>query len=266
MEQRNDPVIIASKDNYGGNVSYQNSKFDCYTKKQMKAMFPKGNANICGEFIPDRKTGYEGTFTNGQKKFRLFKAGSGSRMAFAVKGYVATESGEFIALLKKVLWQRIAAIVVACAIIAAGVIYLPGMLALQVPDASADGIGVDLEEGAVDWAGMQSNNTGGVTEGIRIPGYKSITVQSGTTDVKVSFQNPEQNNCYFVIHLILTDTNEELYVSKMIEPGKGLYDITLSRALDPGTYAAMIKYDTYTISDSPTPLNGANVNIDLIAE
>ena len=63
----------------------------------------------------------------------------------------------------------------------------------------------DIEEGAVDWKGVQPRDTGGVTQGIAIPGYKSITIDADRTDVKVNFNNPEGNPCYFVISLVLDD-------------------------------------------------------------
>ena len=104
----------------------------------------------------------------------------------------------------------------------------------------------------------------GVAAGIAIPGYKSITIDANQTDVKVNFQNPANNPCYFVISLVLDD-GTVLYESKMIEPGKGLYDITLTQALVPGEYGAMVKYETYSLSDL-TPMNGGGrLRITLIA-
>jgi hypothetical protein len=64
---------------------------------------------------------------------------------------------------------------------------------------------------------------------------------------------------------VLLDTGETLYESKMIEPGKGLYEITLSRALEAGTYDAQLQYEPYDMT-TLTRLNGAVVNLDLIVE
>ena len=51
-----------------------------------------------------------------------------------------------------------------------------------------------------------------------------------------------------MISLVLDD-GTVLYQSKMIEPGMGLYDITLTQALAPGEYGATVKYETYSLSD-----------------
>ena len=80
----------------------------------------------------------------------------------------------------------------------------------------------------------------------------------------VNLYNPQGNPCYFVISLVLDD-GMVLYQSKMIEPGKALYGITLSRPLAAGEYEAMIMYETYSL-DALKPMNGANVKFTLIAK
>ena len=55
-------------------------------------------------------------------------------------------------------------------------------------------------------------------EGIRIPGYPSITIPADTKDVTVNLMNPEGNPCYFTFTLVLKDTDETIYQSKMVEP------------------------------------------------
>ena len=72
----------------------------------------------------------------------------------------------------------------------------------------------------------------GVEEGIQIPGYESITIPAGTTDVSVELMNPEENNVYFEISFYLPETDETIYTSKMIQPGQHLYEITLDKAMD----------------------------------
>ena len=45
-------------------------------------------------------------------------------------------------------------------------------------------------------------------EGIRIPGYPSITIPADTKEVTVNLMNPEGNSCYFTFTLVLKDTDE----------------------------------------------------------
>lgn len=122
-----------------------------------------------------------------------------------------------------------------------------------------------FESGAEEWQGARTTATSGASDGIRLPGYKSITVAANKKDVSVNLYNPKENKCYFVIRLVLIDTSETLYESKLIEPGKGLYSITLSKALKAGTYKAQLQYEPYDMN-TLTRLNGAVMNLDLIAK
>lgn len=106
----------------------------------------------------------------------------------------------------------------------------------------------------------------GVEEGIEIPGYKTIQIPSGTTDVKVDLMNPENNQVYFQISFYLPETEETIYTSKLIKPGRHIYEITLEHAMEPGEYPLTVKYATYSSDDSLTPKNGADVNCTLIVE
>lgn len=106
----------------------------------------------------------------------------------------------------------------------------------------------------------------GVEAGIKIPGYKSITIASGTKDVKVDLMNPEDNNVYFQISFYLPETDEIIYTSKLIKPGQHIYDITLERAMEAGEYPLTVKYAACSADESMTPKNGADVNCTLIVE
>lgn len=103
-----------------------------------------------------------------------------------------------------------------------------------------------------------------VEEGIQIPGYESITIPAGTTDVSVELMNPEENNVYFEISFYLPETDETIYTSKMIQPGQHLYEITLDKAMEAGEYPLTIRYATYSADEAMTPRNGAEVNCTLI--
>ena len=70
--------------------------------------------------------------------------------------------------------------------------------------------------------------------------------------------NPEGNPCYFTFELVLKDSGETLYKSKMVPPGKAITKITLSRALPAGEYNATIKITTASLENGGA-MNGANV-------
>lgn len=120
----------------------------------------------------------------------------------------------------------------------------------------------DLDSSAVAPAAEEADDK---PDGIRIPGYPRITIPAGTTDVTMNLMNPEGNPCYFTFELILTDTDETIYTSKMVEPGKVITDVELSRGLEKGEYPAIVRISTASLEDG-SPMNGANVETVLVAE
>lgn len=97
---------------------------------------------------------------------------------------------------------------------------------------------------------------------ISVPGFSSVTFSAGTTEQNMTLYNPEKNNCYFIISLLLPD-GTEIYKSGMLKPGEVIEKITLTKALEAGLYDnAVIRYDCYEIG-TLQQLNGANAKFNL---
>lgn len=126
---------------------------------------------------------------------------------------------------------------------------------------------MDIDPGASDWTQSSPPDQGGASgKGIAIPGYPSISLPAGTKEVQVTLLNPEGNPCYFTFELVLKETGESLYQSKLVPPGKAVTELTLLRGLAAGEYEAIIKITTTSLSDGQTPMNGADVETKLIVE
>ena len=125
----------------------------------------------------------------------------------------------------------------------------------------------DIDEGAGDWNGQQlpDKTDDAPAAGIKIPGYPSITLPKNQKTVNVALLNPEGNPCYFTFELVLKDTGESLYKSKLVPPGKAITEITMSKALPAGEYDATIKITTTSLEDG-SAMNGANVETVLIVK
>ncbi len=102
----------------------------------------------------------------------------------------------------------------------------------------------------------------GSGENIAIPGYEKLTFTAGKTAQTVNLKNPPENACTFVLTLSLDESGETLWTGKALSPGEAFTRITLSKALDAGSYAATLHYDCYTIEDNQ-PLNGAEIQLTL---
>ena len=140
---------------------------------------------------------------------------------------------------------------------------------VDVPDGpSSSQIGdLDIDPGADDWNGetLPDKTDNAPAAGIKIPGYPSITLPKDQETVHVALLNPEGNPCYFTFELVLKDTGESLYKSKLVPPGKAINEITMSRALSASEYDATIKITTTSLADG-SAMNGANVETVLIVK
>lgn len=83
--------------------------------------------------------------------------------------------------------------------------------------------------------------------------------------MQMNLMNPEGNPCYFTFEIVLNDTDETIYTSKMVEPGKAITEVTLEKTLAAGEYPATIKITTASLIDG-SAMNGANVETTLIAQ
>lgn len=118
----------------------------------------------------------------------------------------------------------------------------------------------DIDPNAGEWDGTIPEAPKGNpnAENIQLPGYPTIYIPAGQTDVEVAFSNPEGNPCYFTFQLVLNDSGEVLYESKQVPPGEAITKATLSKPLETGKYEAQLRITTASIVDL-SPMNGANM-------
>ena len=153
---------------------------------------------------------------------------------------------------KKRQWIILAAVLVILAA-AAGL-----LLTFGTRRENPDGKGIVLEEGAEDWDGEMKDMSEGQT-GIKIPGYGEITVPTGETTWKITLANPEENTCYFKYTVTIDDSETPIYESDLIEPGKAVREFEVTEPLEAGDYEIHLNISAFTMDESLTALNGADV-------
>lgn len=105
-------------------------------------------------------------------------------------------------------------------------------------------------------AGEQRENT------ITIPGMTGITMKSGQLHQVVDFYNPEQNSCYFVLSLYLSD-DTLIYQSDFLAPGEHIIELMLNQKLQRGVYRkCRLVYECFTL-DNKCPLNTGEVILEI---
>lgn len=122
---------------------------------------------------------------------------------------------------------------------------------------------LNVDSSAVDWNGKKKNEVENEERTIAIPGFETITLKADETKQEVNFHNPDINDCYFKLTLIHHD-GALLWKSELIEPGKGMYEIELEKALTAGEFEdAVLKYECFSLTDQ-SPLNGSEIKLKLI--
>lgn len=103
--------------------------------------------------------------------------------------------------------------------------------------------------------------------GVAIPGWGSIIIPSGVTEAQTALQNPEANADWYYLsfELRLKATGEVLFTTGLIPPGQYCNQVSLTRALEPGEYAAIVHVQPYRISDQ-SPTNNADMETVLIVK
>ncbi|GAA0803780.1 hypothetical protein GCM10008910_37640 [Faecalicatena orotica] len=163
----------------------------------------------------------------------------------------------------KKIWKTALLIFLAGLLVGGGV-YL-GMKLSDGADKPAKSTGA-VDSDAEDWQGVKEPEKGGESAGIAIPGFKSMTFRADEMEQAVNLYNPEVNDCYFIMTLLLPD-GTELWKSDLVKPGKGFYTITLNQSLEAGSYPdSTLKYQCYMMNDEQTELNGSEVKFELIVE
>lgn len=258
---------IQQKSNYIGKIYRKkyDTTLEFYTNKQMKAIYPNKNYKVVGTM--GSKTGIQsGSAENlDGKPLPIYKVNTHNKFTEAVVGYALVNDNFFIAVVKNVLLKMVVFFLIVMLIIGGGItvaMNYSNWFKSSVTD--TNGKIADIDENAEDWKGaLPYDAKGGTSSGIAIPGYKTIQLKADQKKQIVSFVNPKQNTCYFVISLSLPD-GTKIYKSKMIPPSKGLYSIDLNEEVKSGTYIkSILKYECYNMDDNLTKLNGANVEVTL---
>ena len=112
--------------------------------------------------------------------------------------------------------------------------------------------------------------------GVAIPGWAVIRLPAGVTEAQVSLQNPEGNADWYYLTFELRlptvdpDTGEAgyeaIFTTGLIPPGEYCNAVTLTRALEPGEYAAVMHVQPYRMDEAQTPTNNADLQTTLVVE
>ena len=169
---------------------------------------------------------------------------------------------------RRFLLLLIALLLIAVAVMAVFLIRGNGKSA---PVEESGGVGLTVDKNAGEYVPVEVELPEELP-GIAIPGWGSITLPAGETDIvnRVDFYNPEDNAdwYYLTFELRLLDDSEQgyevLYASELVPPGQHIQSITLSRPLEAGEYDAVVHVQPYRMNDELTPTNNADMATTLV--
>lgn len=126
----------------------------------------------------------------------------------------------------------------------------------QGPELDSTAIAYQMPEGLINQDPTQ----------IMIPGYDVIEVDKETMSTEVMLLNPEGNTCYFQYQIRLTETQEVLYETKLLEAGSAIPGFTLNKELEEGEYEVEVVINTFDSEDYEQALNGGVVDATIKVE
>lgn len=264
MQNQTNVFIMRNTRFYKGSFKIASLKFPCFTKSQFKKLIVNKNRNydIIGEVSNDNSVA-ESAFSTlliNNIPYKISRYKSFSRFSYKLKGFVkcGDDDCSYVALVKKVRFMRILLIILLTLILA-----VSSFLAFNFITNDFK-FNFNYNFNFSGQSAVSSTVASSDIDTVKVPGYKTLYIEAGQKQVEVPFNNPQENNCYFIISMIVD--GQKMYESKLLSPGSSLDSITLTSALDEGTYDATLNYKLYTYDENRTFIDKADVDFKLYVE
>lgn len=176
---------------------------------------------------------------------------------YKTAGYLEVGDHVYLAVRKSRLAERLVELILIIAVvagIAAGIRYL-----FLGPD------GPDIDPGAGKYTADLELPEDIDPDRITLPGYDEITMMAGTDTAYVALWNPDRNPCYFQFEIVLDESGESIYESRLVPPGNAVTEVQFNRRFEEGIYPVTIRITTYNLEDYEQEMNGGEIKAELVA-
>lgn len=242
---------ISEKD-YDKESSFEDLQLGYFSKKAMSQRYPKGGFVVLGGIGCDAKEAI-GSFLYEGKEVPYYELHH-QRFAYGVKGYLSLGQNQYIAIEHKTLSRNLM-------LSMGGIIAIVALIYVVIMAIPESGI----DRNAKDYTPPVGVNVETDPNHIALPGYEKIEMKANSDTAYVALWNPPNNPCYFKFNIRLAETQELLYESELIPPGKAVTEIKFSQAFKKGTYPIIIDVLTFSLEDKAVPLNGGSINSMIVA-
>lgn len=246
---------------------YKNRKtkaeFPFIKKADMENAFPAGGYTVVGQIGKGEEQ--IGTLSVGGCEEPVYK--TVKKGMTKIVGFVQVGSNEFLAVVKST-WLLLLLILLLIALLCGLTGFLLHKFLPDKPDEQPTLPPIIIDAGAEEGEGKLDIPDKIETKGkkITINSVPEIRLKANQLEQNFPFANPKSNPCFFVIDVMLADTNEVIYTSDMIPPGYAVSSFKLKKPLSPGTYNVKIRYNTYSFDKERTPLNNMVVKAVVVAK
>ena len=246
--------MVKNKEKYYFYDKRTETKIDYIKYENLKEKYPDGDYYIVGEITTKEKNenGVNKKLLNEDLNILVQPIGSYKESKYKTLGYIPCENNEYVALKKK---KGLLGWILLIFLIAATL--FSGYFIMNRNKA-------DIDPNAGDYSSALKRPDNIDDSQILVPGYGKFTIKKGSDTIDTAFFNPEGNPCFFKFTLIEKDTNEVLYESKLVPPGKGVTPIKINKTFDKiGSYGAVLKFQSFDLEDTNIEYNGSDIDVKL---
>ena len=234
------------RQDYDRKIRFSQQSFFCYSQKEFNRKDPRERDQLIGEVTGRQARAGEKRVRIGRQWYAVLERGSKSRLLYGRAGYLRTDSGGYVVVLKSrlVLYCLLLAAAVAVAVL----IWLGMWLRPLTPTLAP--LPVDPNVGAIegDESEKKESEEGGGAVTLTYSLDAKLSLSTG--QIRMYFLNPNASNQDIALTLYLVDgeTSVKIAQSGRIQPGYGLTDMQFlegSAALSQGNYRGMYVVSFY---------------------
>ena len=227
-------------------VDKKKQKWYFYTEYELKDMYPNGGYHVMGDFhIKNAESTTNICLLDDEGQEMFIDEYSGRLLKNEeVIGYIPlVDDHEFVRVIGKKQRRRIGFLILLALIVT---MFLGGLYIGQMNR--------PIDEPVAIKAGEMTNPN---PENIRLPGIERIYAEAGDTHVNQLLLNVDGNAYNLQYTISLKDTGEELYQSKIIEPGYAVKEFNMNRSFEAGEYPIVIVVNSSALEESKNDENAA---------
>lgn len=208
----------------------------CISEDEIQELYPNGGHRILGDFV-SKNTDDSLVLIGKNEEQHALRAYKGQpHKGEKVIGYIPLEEEDcFVRIIRK---KRGRFLTWAILFLLLLTIFLGGLWLGQANR--------PIDEPVKIASGEMSNPN---PENIRLPGITEIHATAGNSHVRQLLLNVDGNAVNLTYTITLTESGEEIYKSKVIEPGYGVREFEMNRTFEAGEYPITIHVASSALDD-----------------